>query len=135
MPDTIASARAELFELLASDDKGTPRSDVLELIHRTELAPGEAIVSESGIVTIAYAGQAPFFYRFALRIYVGLNAGAEFAQDAMDEAIEAVEALLNSTFGVSEWSDMRFIQPPVGNAAIYVETVLECGRETGGLPT
>jgi hypothetical protein len=125
MADSIVDARAALFALLASDDLGTPRSEVLERVQPYELGPGEAIVSHSGLVTIAFAGRAPFWCRFALRIYIGLNEGAEAAQGAMDVAIDAVEELLDSSWLPSDWSEVRFIQPPVGNAAIYVESILE----------
>lgn len=136
MAETIAEARAGLFDLFATDEHGNDTTTpALKRVYRYELAPGEQISETVPVLTICYAGQNAFNYRLALRLYVSLMAGAPSAQAAMDEAIEAVEGLLTADYPVTGWSDLQFIQPPVGNAAIYVETYLETARETGGRPS
>lgn len=133
-PTSPAAARADLFDLLASDTvKGTPRSSVLERIYAYEREPGTQTTSTKGVVSIRTAEESDGTeFAFTLTVYVTIGKGVGAAEAAMDDAWWAVEQLLdtNSQWARGHWSGILVI--PELNALIREATV-RCVRGTQGI--
>jgi hypothetical protein len=69
----------------------------------------------------------PTFYRFAVRLYVTIEMGAEKAQSLLDTLIMRVDAQLDTSdgFGPSDW-DVEYNE---FLAAFIATNLLETGRE------
>jgi hypothetical protein len=107
--DTLANAKQELYELFAADPTlGRSRPvDALVAVGFTGVSRGEpAEVPKPLALSVATAGVTPTDWSFFLRVYATPDDDPIAAQDRIDVALPAVDALLmdDDGFGPLNWA-------------------------------
>lgn len=103
---SLSAAKAELFALLANVSTGAPVAALtaqgVTIVYDHEPAPGQQ--PRDVAITLATVGQSPLFWQLALRLYVPAQVDAKAAQDTIDTAMPAIDALMTDGFGPSQWT-------------------------------
>lgn len=117
--DTFANSLAELYNLLAADANGTPRTALSSVgvvaVYDHEPKPGDAL--RNCFVTVAPAGMTPEYWVIAQRVYSMWDVGAKDAQDVCLAAMVAVDNLMTDGFGPAQWD-----WQPFDNLGAFVAT-------------
>ncbi len=128
-PTTLAAAKTDLYNCLASDAVGTPKTVIntyVGKVYKGEPRSGD-LIQANGLttVTIWTAGLDGTSFSFILRIYKHTDVDVLGSQDTLDSATWAVESALSSEFARSGWT---FQFDPSINLML-AETTIICGRQ------
>lgn len=97
----LKTARQTVFDMLATDDDGTPDDTLTDWIVRVWPGePGAGRLNKPGCLTVSSlggGGMDPTTITVIVRLYVSPDTDVLAAQDSMDDAIEAVERLLDDS--------------------------------------
>lgn len=122
---TLVARKAELVAVLAP--AGVPAVAGVTAVYDHEPANSDALPPV--FITVATTAMTPDFWRFAVRLYVGLGADAAQAQRDIDTIMPAVDAVIgtDSTVGPSDWT-IEFLLD-IRTPMICATNNLSCGRE------
>lgn len=126
--DTLANAKAELFQLLGTTDTYAPVTALSNAgvvkVYDHEPRPGDAL--KGCFVTVEWAGMDPLYWRFAVRVYMSADVSAKKASSTILNVSAQVDGLVdNGGFGASDWTGPQWAEDL--NAFVATHSVV-CGR-------
>lgn len=127
-PTSLAAAKTDLYNLLASDANGTPKTAMaaagVSKVYGYE--PGHSDIVAGTPVTILSSRLGAEEFEFAVRIYQTLD-HIHNAQDTLDAAVWAADAALSASaeFQRSDWQ----IAYDQSTGTLVAQTLVICGRQ------
>src|SRR5438477_6916293 len=106
-PTSIAAAKTDLFNALATGAEGTPVSTIsasVGKVYKGEPKSGDLLVTDKATVSIWTEAVDPTTFTFTLRVYQTTDADVIIAQDNFDAAVWAVERALTGEFERGDWN-------------------------------
>lgn len=126
-PTSFAAAKTDLYNLLASDANGTPKTSISAYVSKVYgYEPAHSDIIAGTPVTILSSRLGALEFELAVRIYQTLD-HPKNAQDNLDAAVSAVDAALNASaeYQRSDWQ----IAYDTNVNALIAQTLVVCGRQ------
>lgn len=126
-PTSIANAKTDLYNLLASDSNGTPKTSISTYVTKVYgYEPGHNDIVQGCPVTILSSRLGMEEIEFTVRIYQAVD-HFKNAQDNLDGAVWAVDAAIGASaeYGRSDWQ-IGFDQ---SLGVLVAQSSVICGRQ------